>query len=147
MLLQAVVLPNESEGEKQGLTQIELSDLQLNSKALPLDDVVAARRKTALKLTSFSQTRFEGNVFLDQRSVLVLQTPFDRGWHAFQDGKAVPVTRADVGLLGVRLDAGDHKIELRYRNPVLVPALAITLVSFLIMGTILWRWPRLGLPA
>jgi uncharacterized membrane protein YfhO len=147
LLLQAVVLPTESEGEKQGLTQIKLSDLQLAPGNFSLEGVVAARRKTALRLTSFSQTRFEGQVLLDQGSVLVLQTPFDRGWHAFQDGKAVPVTKVDVGLLGVRLDAGEHKVELRYRNLFLVPALTVTLVSFLIMGTSLWRWPRLGLPA
>jgi uncharacterized membrane protein YfhO len=147
VLLHAVVLSNESEGEKQGLTQTNLSDLEQDARNLSLADVVAARRKTALELTSFGQTRFAGNVFLDQRSILVLQTPFDRGWRAFQDGQAVPVLKVDVGLLGVGLDAGGHKVELRYRNPFLVPALGITLASFLILAAGLWRWPRLGLPA
>jgi Bacterial membrane protein YfhO len=147
VLLGAVVLSNKSEGEKQGLTQTNLSDLEQDARNFSLADVVAARRKTALELTSFGQTRFEGNVFLDQRSILVLQTPFDRGWRAFQDGQAVPVLKVDVGLLGVGLDAGEHKVELHYRNPFLLPALAVTLASFLILGAGLWRWPRLGLPA
>jgi uncharacterized membrane protein YfhO len=146
LLLQAVVLPNKSEREKEGLMETKLSDLQLDSKTFSLDDAVAARRKTALELTSFSQTRFEGRVVLDRESILVLQTPFDRGWSAFQDGQPMPVLKVDVGLLGVRLDAGDHKVELRYRNPFLVAASMISLVSFLILGTSLWRWPRLGLP-
>jgi uncharacterized membrane protein YfhO len=76
-----------------------------------------------------------------------LQTPFDRGWRARQDGQAAPVLKVDVGLLGVGLDAGEHKVELHYRNPFLVPALAATLASFLILAASLWRWPRLGLPA
>ena len=101
----------------------------------------------ALELTAFSQTRFEGHVFLGQRSILVLQTPFDRGWCAFQDGQSVPILKADVGLLGVGLDAGDHKVELHYRNPLLVPALGITLASFLILVAGIWRWPRLELSA
>lgn len=147
VLLSAVVLSNEKEGEQRGLTKADLSDPAQDPKDFSLADAVAARGKTALDLTYFSQTRLEGKVSLDQRSVLVLQTPFDRGWHAFQDGKAVPVTKVDVGLLGVGLDAGEHKVELRYRNLFLIPALAVTLVSFLIMGTSLWRWPRLGLPA
>ncbi len=100
-LLQAVVLPNESEGEKQGLTQTDLSDLQLDPGSFSLEGAVSTRRQTALELTSFSQTRFEGRVLLDQKSVLVLQTPFDRGWRAFQDGQARPVLKVDVGLLGV----------------------------------------------
>jgi hypothetical protein len=147
VLLRAVVLSNEREGEQQGLTQANLSDLEQNPRNFSLADVVAARRKTALELTSFSQTRFEGNVFLDQRSILVLQTPFDRGWRAFQDGQAMPVLKVDVELLGVGLNAGEHKVELRYRNPFLVPALVVTLASFLILGARFWRWPRLGLPA
>ncbi len=147
VLLHAVVLSNESEAQKQGLTQANLSDLEQNPRNLSLADVVAARRKTALKLTSFGQTRFGGNVFLDQRSILVLQTPFDRGWRAFQDGQAVPVLKVDVGLLGVGLDAGEHKVELQYRNLFLVPALVVTLASFLILAASLWRWPRLALAA
>jgi len=147
VLLDTVVLSNEKEGEGRGLMKANLSDPKQDPREFSLADAVKARRKTALDLTSFSQTRLEGKVILDQRSVLVLQTPFDRGWHAFQDGKAVPVTRVDVGLLGVGLDAGEHKVELHYCNLVLVPALGVTLVSFLIMGASLWRWPRLVLPA
>jgi uncharacterized membrane protein YfhO len=146
VLLHAVVLGNQSKG-KQGLAQWNLSDLAQDVRSFSLADVAAARRKTALKLTSFSQTRFQGNVLLDQRSILVLQTPFDRGWRAFQDGQSVPVLNVDVGLLGVRLDAGEHKVELHYRNLFLVPALLVTVASFLILGAGLWRWPRLGLPA
>ncbi len=116
-----------SQAEKQGLAQTNLSDLAQNARDLSLADVAAARRKTALKLTSFSQTRFEGNVSLDHESILVLQTPFDRGWRAFQDGQPVPVLKVDVGLLGVGLDAGEHKVELRYRNPYLVFSLVISL--------------------
>jgi hypothetical protein len=80
-----------------------------------------------------------------QKGIVLFQTPFDRGWQAWQNGQATPVLKVDAGLLGVGLDAGEHKIELRYRNPVLIPALAITLASFLILAAGLWRWPRLGL--
>ena len=146
VLLLAVVLSNENEGLKQGLTRATLSDLEQNVTNSSLAEVVAARRRTALELTSFNQTRFEGNVSLDQRSILVLQTPFDQGWQAFQDGQVAPTLKVDVGLLGVGVDAGDHKVELHYRNPVLVPALLVSLAASLILGAALWRWPRLDLP-
>jgi uncharacterized membrane protein YfhO len=146
VLLHAVVLSNRSEGEKQGLTQTDVSDLEQDARNVSLADVAATRRKTALELTSFGQTRFEGRVSLAQKSILVLQTPFDRGWHALQDGQPAPVRKVDIGLLGVGLDAGEHKVEMHYRNPVLVPALVVTLATFLILGASWWRWPRLRLP-
>lgn len=146
-LLRAVVLSNRHEAERQGLSELTVAELEEDLTATSLGDVVAARRNTALRLTSFDQTRIRGAVRLDQKSILVLQTPFDRGWHARQDGQAAPVLKVDSGLLGVELNAGEHELELNYRNPALAPALTVTLASFLILAAGLWRWPRLGSPA
>jgi uncharacterized membrane protein YfhO len=109
-----------------------------------LAEVVAARRKTALDLTRFQQTRIEGKVLLEKKSVLVVQTPFDRGWHALQDGQAAEVLKVDVGLLGVALDAGEHKVELNYRNPYLAAGMTVSLASLLILAVGVWQWPRLS---
>ena len=147
LLLHAVVLANRTEEEKQGLMPTNVSDLEQDARNVSLADVVTVRRKTALDLTSFGQTRFEGKVSLDQKSILVLQTPFDRGWHASQDGKVAPMLKVDIGLLGVGLGAGKHNVKLHYRNPLLVPPSIVTFVSFLIVTAGLWRWPRLFLPA
>jgi uncharacterized membrane protein YfhO len=147
VLLVVAVLSSEEEAQKQGLQEITIPELKTEMAASSFPETIERRRKSALKLTSFRQTRIEGNVHLDQKSILVIQTPFDHGWRAFQDGQSVPVLKADVGLLGVGLDGGEHKVELHYRNPLLVPALSVTLASFLILVAALWRWPRLGLSA
>jgi hypothetical protein len=147
VLLRAVVLSNQSEAEKLGLTPIVLSDLEQEIRNSSLAEVVAARRKTALDLTGFQQTRIEGKVVLERKSVLVIQTPFDRGWHALQDGRAAAVLKVDVGLLGVALDAGEHKLELSYRNPCLAAGMAISLAALLILAAGVWRWPRFGAAA
>jgi uncharacterized membrane protein YfhO len=100
-----------------------------------------------LQIQSFSQTQIEGTVRLDEKSVLVLQTPFDRGWRAYQDGRAAPVLKVDAGLLGVVLDAGEHEVKLRYHIPLVFAGMAVTCVSLLILAASLWRWPRVRLPA
>jgi len=146
-LLRAVVLSNENEAAKQGLSPLTVSELEEDIRATRLSDVVAARRKTALNLASFDQTKILGSVRLDQRDILVLQTPFDRGWHALDDGKEAPVLKVDIGLLGIALGEGEHKMELRYTPPFLHLGLALTLASLLILAAMLWRWPRLSLPA
>lgn len=144
-LLHAVVLPNKNEADKLGLVEANVLEIDEAARNFSLTDIVAARRKTALELTSFSQTRIEGKVRLDRKSILVVQTPFDSGWRALQDGQAAPVLKVDVGLLGVALDAGEHKVELRYRTPFLGVALAVSLVSLVIFILGVWRWPRLRL--
>ncbi|MEN3367961.1 MAG: hypothetical protein V7609_104 [Verrucomicrobiota bacterium] len=146
-LLRAVVLASDDEGKKLGLTQVSLSEMQQEIDPAALPVVVDARRNSALALNSFNQTQFAGSVRLDHRSVLLLQMPFDRGWRAFQDGKATPTYKVDAGLLGVPLDAGEHKVELRYTTPFLVHGLIVSLVSLVILAAGLWRRPRFRLLA
>lgn len=147
VLLGVVVLANKDTADQHGISQVTISELEQQMKATSLPAIVAKRRESALNLTSFRQTNIEGTVRLDQKSVLVLQTPFDRGWRAWQDGKPAPVLKADVGLLGVVLAAGEHKVDLRYRTPLLGLGLLITLASGLILAATWWRWPRVRLPA
>lgn len=142
-LLRMIVVSNESEAEKYGLPLLGADEVKQEIAATSFSDVVSLRRNTALHLTSFRQSRIAGTVRLDQKSILVVQTPFDRGWHALQDGQAAPTLKADIGLLGVALDAGEHKVELRYRTPFLRTAFAVCLVSLLTLGLGVWRWPRL----
>ena len=145
-LLRAVVLSNETEAARQGLSELSVAELGQDITSSSLSDVVAARRSAALQLDSFRQTEIAGRVRLDKKGILVFQTPFDRGWRARQNGEKAPVLKVDAGLLGVALEAGEHTIDLRYRNPVLIPALAITLASLLLLAVGLWRWPRLAFP-
>lgn len=145
VLLRALVLENESDAEKLGVTSINLSDLEQEVRSSSLDQIVALRRKTALALTSFTPTRIEGNLTTTRKSVLVVQTPFDRGWQAFQDGQPAATLKVDAGLLGVALGAGDHKVSLQYQTPFLALGGAISLGALLIFTLSAWRWPRLRL--
>ena len=142
-LLRFVVVPNADQAIQHGLSLLGPAE-ERQDLGGSLADVVSARRNTSLNLTSFRQNRITGTVRLDQKSILVLQMPFDRGWSAFQDGKAAPTLKVDVGLLGVPLDAGEHKVELRYRTPFLGTAFAVSVVSLLLLGLGAWRWPRLA---
>jgi uncharacterized membrane protein YfhO len=51
--------------------------------------------------------------------------------------------RADVGLLALPVKAGQHRIELHYRNPWLITGGVISGVSALLLAILLWRKPRL----
>lgn len=145
-LLHAIVLSEENRAEEHGLSPISVEELEHELSGTAPREMMALRRTTALTIRSFSETRINGTVQLNHRSMLLLQTPFDPGWHAFQDGRAVPTFKVDVGLLGVALDGGDHTVELRYRPPFLYAGAAVSFVSLLIIAASLWRWPRIRLP-
>ena len=145
-LLNAAVLSNKDAADDLGPAPLTMDDIKYQVIETSLPDIAAKRRSTALNIRSFRQTCIDGTIQLNQRSVLVLQTPFDPGWHAFQDGRVAQVLKADFGLLGVVLNAGGHTVELRYRPPFLYAGAAVSVVSLLIFAASLWRWPRIRLP-
>ena len=146
-LLLAVVLANESVPDRTALKQLTLNELKQQTAGTSVGDVIAERRSTGLNPRSFAQTRMEGTLNLEERSILVVQTPFDPGWRAYQDGRPVPIFKVDFGLLGAAVDRGQHTVELRYRPPFLFAGAAISLVSLLALAAGIRRWPRLPLPS
>jgi uncharacterized membrane protein YfhO len=146
-LLLAVVLANESVPDRTALKQLTLNELKQQTAGTSVGDVITERRSTGLDLRSFAQTRMEGTLNLEERSILVVQTPFDPGWRAYQDGRPVPVFKVDFGLLGAAVDRGQHTVELRYRPPFLFAGAAISLVSLLALAAGIRRWSGLPLPS
>jgi hypothetical protein len=65
--------------------------------------------------------------------VLVLTDTWYPGWEATVDGRAVPVLQVDWTFRGVVVPPGRHVVEFRYRPVWLVPGLALSLGSALIV--------------
>ena len=126
----------------EGLKSVTASDLEKNS--LFTVPPSFQRRRAAPFTLALAQSHLAGDVRLDQDGILILQPPFSSGWHAVQDGRPVPALRADFGLLGLPVKAGEHRVELRYRNPWLLTGAVITGLSALLLAILLWRKPRLA---
>jgi hypothetical protein len=146
VLLQTAVLP-DNEDQENGLSRMSSAALQESIQGFSRPDVVSTRRNTALRISSFTQNRIAGTVQCETSGVLVFQTAFDRGWRAFVDGVRTLTVRADVGLLGVKLQPGEHTVEIRYVPPFLRLGAAITTLSMLLIGFSFWRWPLISIPA
>lgn len=142
-LLQTVVL---SDNDGRGLSNLSGPELKRKMIETSLPELVAERRKTALDLRSFSQTRIEGTVRTEGKSILVIQTPFNPGWRASVDGRATTTFEADIGLLGVALDGGEQNIKLFYRTPFLYAGAIATLLSVCVLAWSVTKWPRIPLP-
>jgi hypothetical protein len=144
-LLHCVVLSDSEAANARGLSPLNAEELKRKAIETPLPAIVTQRRNSALNIRSFRETRIEGTVRSSGNSILVLQTPFDPGWHASVDGRSAPTFEVDVGLLGVALDDGEHDLKMFYRPPFLYAGAATTLLA---LGLLFWsvlKWPRIRL--
>jgi uncharacterized membrane protein YfhO len=70
--------------------------------------------------------------------MVVLSETFFPGWKATVDGRAVPIYEADGALRGVVVEAGLHRIDIRYR-PISVYAGAFLTALGLLAAMVLIR--------
>lgn len=146
-LLQAVVLSEQDAVKSEGISRWDASELRSAIRRISPREAIMYRRAETFRIRSFSQTRIDGSMHLDKKGLLLFQMPFDAGWRALVNGEPAPTLKVDVGLLGVLLPSGENAVELQYRPIFLYPGLALTLISFVIFGLALWRWPRISRPS
>lgn len=84
--------------------------------------------------------RAEGRAYLN-----VAITPH-RYWSATIDGAVVPLYVTNAGFQGLEVPAGEHTIEMNYRNPIIMPAVAVSCFVFvmLVVGTVVMERKRRG---
>jgi uncharacterized membrane protein YfhO len=133
-LLRAVTLKSKQQAEQLGLSPVVLADAENEITSASVSQIALGLRGTAFGLTSFRPTEIVGTVQLARKAIMVVQTPFDRGWRAFEDGRAVKIVPVDIGLLGVALDPGEHRVVVRYRNRFLFLGIGITVASLFCVG-------------
>ena len=76
-----------------------------------------------------------------QPAQLTLRESAAAGWQAWVDGHEVEAAANDTGMLVVALPAGEHTVELRYRQPGLTTGLLLSIAG--LAG--LW-WLLRGMP-
>lgn len=74
-----------------------------------------------------------GTIELPSDRILLLAIPFSKGWTAFVDGKKERLYRANTMFMALNLHEGEHRIDLRYQTPGLMPGCMISLTGFCLM--------------
>ncbi len=76
-------------------------------------------------------------VSTDAPAILVIRDTFFPGWHATVDGRDAPVWRADLLFRAVPVPAGDHVVDLTFRQRTFEVGLAISGVAALVAVALL----------
>jgi hypothetical protein len=75
-------------------------------------------------------------------AVVVVRNPYDPNWQATVDGRPVRVLPADLLMQGIPVPPGDHRIILRYTDPLIGLGLlisALALAALVVAALILTR--------
>ena len=95
----------------------------------------ASCRGTA-QITNEIPTRVTISVHMETPGLVVLADRWDKGWHAYFNGKPAPVLQANYAIRGVVVPAGNGTLEFVYRPASLILGLWLACVA----ATILLFW-------
>ena len=85
-----------------------------------------------LEVTSFKDSKIEGNLHVKEDGVFMTSIPYDDGWTVYANGKKLDSLVVLEGFLGVELPAGDYDIKMIYHCPGLLRGLVATLLGILL---------------
>ena len=139
VMLQAAVV--ETSEATRGLLQYDLASIGgLHGADETLyRERLAHLKSNALNISEYDSTHLKGTISLAESGLLFLSIPFSKGWELEINGKPAELIRVQTAFLGALLEAGDHSIELRYRNPYVAPGILISAISFTVMIGLLLR--------
>ncbi len=103
---------------------------------------------STLHLTEFSNTKIAGTIHCDRDGLLYTSIPQNgENWHAYVDGKEVPIKLVGNAMIALDLAKGSHEIQFVYRNEAFSLGLTISLVCLAaFLGITAWKtypaWKR-----
>lgn len=139
LMLKAILLTDEQikkysdymtniEDAKNGGLQ---SSGDINSPLIFTDEAMAADsaelRKTSADSFKIDNTGFTATVKRTDKSLVFFSVPYDSGFTATVNGKAVEIEKVNKGFMAVAVDAGESVIRFNYRNTGLYTGIYITL--------------------
>ena len=136
-----VTSPNQEVTIYVGYSYYEAEDIFIytidNDKFLK---AIETLEKNKLNITSFKETKIEGNITLDDNMVVYTSIPYDEGWHVKVDNKEVKTQKLAKALLTFEAPSGKHNITIYYRIKGLGLGLLVSFVSLVLaLGDILFH--------
>lgn len=110
-----------------------LDDVKVYSRNTKTDsERLASLREYTLQDINCKQNSFTGIINIPDERILFLNIPYSTGWSCYIDGSPVTIYRANIGFMGIPLQAGYQKIMLQYKTPGLLSGIILSLCGWLI---------------
>ncbi len=89
-----------------------------------------------LELTHFEDTKIKGTVNALEDGIMFFSIPYEKGWSVYVDGEKAETFALAQAMLGARIPAGQHEIELKYIPEGFIPGTTATGISVVLCGVI-----------
>jgi uncharacterized membrane protein YfhO len=100
-----------------------------------------------LQMKNFTQKLIEGTITLSADKIMLITTPFDKGWKLEVNGEPHEILIVNHGLIGIKLPKGSHDIKLEYGLRNFGFTLIISGISaLLLIALILYKRRRKAVP-
>ena len=80
-----------------------------------------------MKITEFSDTRFEGTITAEEGDIVMTTIPYDKYWKVYVDGERVDTYKVANALLAFDISEGEHTIEIKYSSAMFNVGIIISL--------------------
>lgn len=105
---------------------IDIVDIDMNG----FENCIAELGADVMTDVKFEADKVSGKISLDESKVLYLSIPYSEYWSVTVDGKEAELLRANTAFSAVALDAGEHTVELNYRNTGIDKSMLISVCGF-----------------
>ena len=89
-------------------------------------------RKNQLKNVLVDKNKIFGEINVKEESTLFMSIPYDKNWNVYVDGEKVTYDKVLNEFIGIKLNKGYHKIELKYVSKEFFYGMVISLISLFV---------------
>ena len=143
MMLKAILLSDE-QIKKYGHMFEDISNYETvpfdveEGVSLSLSDEAMAEdcsrlSETAADYFKFDNKGFSATVNRDKNTLVFFSVPYDSGWSATVNGKAVTVEKVNAGFMAVEVPSGKSDIRFNYTTPGLMDGITVTFFAAVIL--------------
>jgi uncharacterized membrane protein YfhO len=138
-LLKACVIENINEKAFAQFTVLQTKNIPQKYSLAEYSDDIRRLRGNSLRITEHNNNKIAGTIKLDKTMLLFFSIPYDKGWSLTVDGVKQGLQLVNLGFMGAVLNKGDHRIELSYQIPYIVPCAIFSLFGLALYSIILYR--------
>jgi uncharacterized membrane protein YfhO len=138
LLLNAFVVDADREGGFAGLAEYPAAAASAAPTEAGFDGSFRDRTRDAFAVSARGQNFLDGAISIPARRLLFFSIPYDSGWSARVDGRAARLERVSVGFTGLLLEAGEHRVELRFTPPYRAAGALASLAALAAFAALWW---------
>lgn len=92
-------------------------------------DAVNTLKQHPLEITDFKEDHIKGTITADTDGIMFTSITNEPGWKVWVDGVETEITELYNALIGVKLTAGTHSIEMKFTPPGFYTGLLLTVLG------------------